>query len=95
VKYKTQEAAGLDKSISQLSSDRDSTGTELGAVNEYWAKISERCVAKPDSYAEIKAKREAEITGLKEALSVLENEAAFVQHNHRGRARRHFMEASA
>merc|ERR1719326_988375 len=59
-KDKTQEAAGLDKSISQLSSDRDSTNTELKAVNEYFAKISERCVAKPESYEDRKARREAE-----------------------------------
>merc|ERR1719443_2340454 len=91
VKYKTQEAAGLDKSISQLSSDRDSTNTELKAVNEYFAKISERCVAKPESYEDRKARREAEVNGLKEALNVLENEAAFVQRKSRRGSRHHFM----
>jgi len=96
VKFKTGEAAGLDKSISQLSSDRDSSNTELKAVLEYFAKIQERCVAKPESYADRKARRDAEVNGLKEALSVLENEAAFLQRKHgRGGARRHFMASTA
>merc|ERR1719502_2588886 len=94
VKYKTQEAAGLDKSISQLSSDKTSTSEELNAVLEYFSKISERCVAKPESYEDRKARRDAEINGLKEALSVLENEAAFVQRKTR-RGRHHFMEPTA
>jgi len=95
VKYKTAEAASLDKSISQLSSDRDNTNTEQKAVLEYFAKLQERCVAKPESYEDRKARRDAEVSGLKEALTVLENEAAFIQRKgRRGGARRHFMEAS-
>merc|ERR1719482_1962381 len=38
VKYKTQEFMGLDKSISELSSDRETEGAELAAVLEYFAK---------------------------------------------------------
>merc|ERR1719335_339803 len=38
VKYKTKEFKGLDKSISDLSGDRDTAGTELSAVLEYYAK---------------------------------------------------------
>jgi len=83
-KYKTKEAAGLDKEISELSSDRDTTNTELSAVNEYYGKVRERCVAKPESYEERKARRTAEIEGLKEALSILENEAAFMQRGRKG-----------
>lgn len=96
VKFKTKEAAGLDKAISETSGDRDGVNTELAAVNEYWAKINERCVAKPETYEERKARRDAEINGLKEALSVLENEAAFLQSKskHHHRSRRHFMEAT-
>merc|ERR1719160_299227 len=73
-KYKTKEYKGLDKSISDLSGDRDTTNTELSAVLEYYGKIKERCIAKPETYAERKARREAEIQGLKQALSILENE---------------------
>jgi len=79
VKYKTKEAKGLDESVSEASSDRASVQSELDAVMEYYAKIKEKCVAKADSYEEIKARREAEIAGLKEALEILESEAALIQ----------------
>jgi chromosome segregation ATPase len=79
VKYKTQEAAGLDKSITELSNDRDTSNAELAEVSAYYTKLQGRCVAKPSSYEEKKKARDAEIAGLKEALNVLENEAALVQ----------------
>merc|ERR1719183_1005272 len=79
VKYKTKEANGLDKSNAEFSSDKSNVETELAAVNEYLRKIEEECIAKAETYAERKAKREAEINGLKEALTVLENETAFIQ----------------
>jgi len=88
-KYKTKEAAGLDKQISELSSDRDTANSELSAVMEYYGKIKERCVAEPESYEQRKARREAEIEGLKEALSILENEAAFMQRSRKGGKSRH------
>jgi len=90
-KYKTKEFKGLDKSISDLSADRDNENTELSAVLDYYAKIKERCVAKPESYAERKARREAEVNGLKEALQILESETAFMQRGKHGRNSRHFM----
>merc|ERR1712146_39597 len=93
VKYKTAEAASLDKEISELAGDKESSSTELAAVMEYYAKIKERCVAKPETYEERKARREAEISGLKEALSILESEAAFVQKSRKGSKRAHFMAA--
>jgi chromosome segregation ATPase len=79
VKYKEQEAAGLDKLITEVSNDRDGTNEELGTVNAYYMKLQGRCVAQPESYEVRKKAREAEIKGLKEALEVLENEAALVQ----------------
>merc|ERR1712232_1430218 len=89
VKYKTQEFKSLDKEITELSSDKSTSNTELGAVMEYYGKIKERCVAKPETYEERKARREAEIEGLKEALSILENETAFMQRGRKGgKARR-------
>merc|ERR1719409_133293 len=78
-KYKGKEAVALDKTISELSADKATSNSELSAVVEYYGKVKERCVAKPESYEERKARREAEINGLKEALSILENEAAFLQ----------------
>jgi len=89
VKYKTQEFKSLDKEIAELTGDKDTLSTELGAVNEYYSKLRERCVAKPESYEDRKARREAEITGLKEALQVLEEETAFVQRKRTGGLRGH------
>jgi len=88
VKYKTAEFKGLDKSISELSGEKDTTSSELGAVLEYYGKIKERCIAKPETYEERKARREAEIEGLKEALTILESETAFVQRRTHLRHRR-------
>merc|ERR1719482_2438837 len=48
VKYKTQEFNGLDKSIAELTADRTAEQTELDAVLEYYAKVNERCIAKPE-----------------------------------------------
>jgi len=88
VKYKTQEFTGLDKNIADLSSDRATANDEVSAVNEYLAKLKDRCIAKPETYEERKKRRDAEINGLKEALSILENETAFVQRKGK-RAGRH------
>jgi len=79
VKYKTKDAAGLDKSVGELSSDLTSVTDELTAVNAGLDKLKEMCVAKAEPYAEIKARREAEIAGLKEAQTILESETALVQ----------------
>jgi len=84
IKYKSQEISALQKSISDLSADKENLDTELAAVNQYWAKLTERCIAKPEQYAERKKRRDAEIAGLKEALQVLTDETAFVQRRHRG-----------
>jgi len=88
VKYKKAEAASLDKTISELSSDRDTTNTELSAVMEYYGQIKGRCIAKPETYEDRKGRREAEIKGLKEALSILQGEAAFLQRKHHMRGAR-------
>jgi predicted nucleic acid-binding Zn-ribbon protein len=87
VKYKTQEFKSLDKELSELNGDKGTASTELAAVNEYYGKLKDRCVAKPESYADRKARREAEIAGLKEALEVLESETAFVQRKRKGALR--------
>merc|ERR1719158_2540330 len=83
VKYKTQEYKALDAEITELTGDKETAQSELDAVMEYYGKIKDRCVAKPESYEERTARRNAEIEGLKQALSILENETAFVQRKHR------------
>jgi len=82
VKYKTKEFTALDKEVAELSGDRDGAQTELDAVLEYYEKIKDRCIAKPEPYEERKRRREAEIAGLKEALSILEGQA-FLQRQKR------------
>jgi len=92
VKYKTQEFKSLDKRISELSGDRDTTNEELSAVLEYYEKLKTRCIAKPEAYEERKRRREAEIEGLKEAIGILEGEAVFLQRSRsifRGSLRSH------
>merc|ERR1719272_681821 len=79
VKYKTKEAASLDKAVSETKTDLSGVQDELDAVNSAWASLKSQCVAVPETYEERKARREAEVNGLKEALEILESEAAFVQ----------------
>jgi len=90
VKYKTQESKSLDSTVAELSSDRETTNSELSAVLEYDGKIKERCIAKPEIYEERSARRAAEIEGLKKALTVLNDETAFLQKKNR----RHSMRGS-
>jgi len=90
VKYSTQEFKSLDKSISEMSADRETTDTELQAVLEYFAKIKDRCIAKAETYESRKGRRTAEIEGLKQALTILEDETALVQRGKHGR-HHHFL----
>jgi len=85
VKYKTKEATGLDKSVAELSSDKEGVQAELAAVVEYLGKLEKMCVAQPETYAERKGRREDEIAGLKEALKILEGEAVLLQQGHHSR----------
>jgi len=87
VKYKTKEAAGLDKSAGELSSDREGVQTELDATLEYLAGLAKKCTYKVETYADRKARRASEVAGLKEALEILESETALVQ-THASRALR-------
>jgi len=79
IKYKTEEATGLDKATAEATSDKSGVQEELDAVLEYLKGIEDRCIAKPETYEERVARRDAELAGLKEALSILENETSFLQ----------------
>merc|ERR1719506_3654041 len=76
VKYKTQEFKSLDAEITELTSDLATANKEHAAVMEYYAKIKDRCIAKPTTFEERSAARTAEIDGLKESLTILDEQAA-------------------
>jgi hypothetical protein len=74
-KYQAKEKAGLEKSVADLKDDRASEQAELDAVLEYYAQVKPGCTVKPMTYEERKARRENEIAGLKEALTILSSES--------------------
>jgi len=76
VEYKTKEHVALDKAVTEASGDRTGVQNELDAVLEYLKKLDERCVGKAESYEERVKRREAELAGLKEALTILSDEGA-------------------
>jgi len=80
IKYSVKEKAGLEKSVADLKDDKEGEQAELDAVTEYFARVRPGCTTKPMTYEERKTRRENEIAGLKEALSILEAEspAAFL-----------------
>merc|ERR1711957_688047 len=80
----TKAAKAQDKTEAEYSADRDTSNAEYAAVMDYYGKIKDRCIAKPETYATRTARRQAEIQGLKEALSILEDETALVQRKRRG-----------
>merc|ERR1719261_996396 len=79
VKYKTKEFKGLDKETAEATADRAGVQEELDAVNEYYAGLKERCIAKAETYDERVKRRNAEIAGLKQALEILNGEAVLIQ----------------
>lgn len=75
VKGSLSEIKSLDVTLRNSKEDYDMTQKELDAVMAYMEKLKPQCETKVMSYAEKKAAREAEIEGLKEALSILDTEA--------------------
>merc|ERR1719213_163719 len=89
VKYKTKESVALEKSAAEMKGDVAGTQEELDAVLEGLKQLEAWCIAKPESYAETKAKREAEIAGLKEALQILDGQSSLLQRSSLRGVRRH------
>jgi len=78
-KGKASEVKSLTVQLGHSQEDHASVSKELDAVNAYVDKLRPQCEEKAMSYAEKKAKREAEIEGLKEALEILAGNMALVQ----------------
>jgi len=87
VEYKNKEAEGLDRSLTELSSDKEGVQSEHDAIHSYLGELEKQCIAVPETYAERKAHRAAEIAGLKEALSILSEGEVLVQQ----KSRRNFL----
>mmetsp|Transcript_99911 Transcript_99911/g.288502 ORF Transcript_99911/g.288502 Transcript_99911/m.288502 type:complete len:614 (-) Transcript_99911:75-1916(-) len=80
---------GGDEDLAAAMLQQPAAPENHSKVEEYYAKIKERCIAKPETYHERAARRADEIEGLKEALRVLKEEVAFVQRTHPRAGRRH------
>lgn len=72
VKAAETEIKVLDVALQGDSEDLRMTHKELDAVMEYVEKLKPQCEVKVMTYEEKKAKREEEVAGLKEALSILD-----------------------
>jgi len=91
VKYKSKESKRLDGDVADLTSDRSTVQSELDATTESLGHLEDQCIDKAETYASRKARYAAEISGLKEALSILQSETAFLQQ----RAKRHQLRGGA
>lgn len=65
----------LTTSLTETKEDLGMVSKEMAAIEAYLEELKPQCEEKTMSYAEKKAKREAEIEGLKEALSILSGES--------------------
>merc|ERR1719482_1863125 len=70
---KIEEVKGktLEMNLLNYKEDRETTGKELDAVLAYLDKLKPQCETKVVSFDERKARREADIAGLKDALAIL------------------------
>jgi len=75
IKGAESEIKSLKVSIHDNGGDLKMTNKELASVNEYVAKLKPQCGGRTVPYEERKAKRDAEIQGLKDGLAILEEES--------------------
>jgi len=74
-KGKQNEVKQLEVALGNYKENRQTTSDELDAVLAYLDKLKPQCETKVMSYGETKARREQEISGLKEALTILSGES--------------------
>lgn len=71
VKSKESEVKSLSVSLAHTTEDHSSVSEELDSVSAYLSKLKPQCETKTTSYSERTSAREAEIEGLKDAMSIL------------------------
>lgn len=81
IKAKTSELKTLEVALTHHKQDYDTETAELSAVMDYIEKLKPQCESRAMTYEERKARRDAEVAGLQEALTILEGDdvAAFIQ----------------
>lgn len=71
LEWKSRTKVKLEFDQSTMNNDLKSINKELEALNTYMDKLKASCIAKPDTYAERKAKQQEELKSLREALGIL------------------------
>merc|ERR1719453_1790520 len=89
VEYKQKEIASLEKTGTELKTDRDAVQEELDAVMTALASLEKQCLAKAESYASKAAKQKADIDGLKSALESLGGASLIQRSRHLRQAKLH------
>jgi len=75
IKGAESQIKSLDVSLKDGSADLKMVNKEKAAIEDYIAKLKPQCEGRVVPYEERKAKRDAEIAGLKEGLAILEEES--------------------
>jgi len=75
IKGAESQIKSLDVSLKDTGADLKMANKEKTAIEEYIAKLKPQCEGRVVPYEERKAKRDAEIAGLKEGLAILEEES--------------------
>jgi len=77
---KTAERSSVKAALSEISEDLANATKAMDGASNYLKSVNERCAHKEMSFAERVAAREAEVNGLREALTILGGDsAAFLQ----------------
>lgn len=75
IKGDESEIKSLKVAINNFQEDHKMASGELASILEYVEKLKPQCEGRTVPYAERKARREAEIQGLKDALAILQSDA--------------------
>ena len=67
----------VEVALTHHKQDWETESAELDAVLDYISKLKPQCESKAMTYEERKARRDAEIAGLQEALTILEGKLFF------------------